>query len=305
MENIDELTSVSRAAYITKFRLMDARLGKWLAVDPKAKARPWESTYMMMGDNPIKMVDPDGDKWMDKATKTRAKEMKKAFKGVIKNNNSTTADKSEAKKALKELKDLKRSDELVRITVDPTAGGAYFGMTVDANNNNILEVVVPATPAGSNPGSPSPDGYLQRSMAHELKHAHQYIKGKISFSPNTFATTINGQPVRMRGVGSLYDKEDEVEAMRRGYVFDKTFWRFGSAPNRITDNSFIVRGIYLTQPMIQLSENTQMGKINRSRANSGAFIANGGLTAPQNQMTFHNYQQTLPVANREIYIHQR
>ena len=49
--------------YTTYFRELDARLGKWWAVNPKVSIRPWESPYSSMGNNPILRNDVLGDKW--------------------------------------------------------------------------------------------------------------------------------------------------------------------------------------------------------------------------------------------------
>jgi RHS repeat-associated protein len=46
-------------SYNTEFRMFDPRIGRWLSKDPVAK--PWESTYAGMGNNPIGMIDPLGD----------------------------------------------------------------------------------------------------------------------------------------------------------------------------------------------------------------------------------------------------
>lgn len=40
-----------------ELRLWDARLGRWLTVDPYGQ---YASPYLGMGNNPIGMIDPDG-----------------------------------------------------------------------------------------------------------------------------------------------------------------------------------------------------------------------------------------------------
>ena len=41
-------------------RIYDARLGRWLAVDPLYHKYPWFTPYGFAVDNPIYWIDPDG-----------------------------------------------------------------------------------------------------------------------------------------------------------------------------------------------------------------------------------------------------
>lgn len=41
-------------------RINDPRLGRWLSVDPLAAKYPWQSPYVSLDNNPIKLVDPTG-----------------------------------------------------------------------------------------------------------------------------------------------------------------------------------------------------------------------------------------------------
>ncbi len=60
-EKDDEITGVTGSHYTTHFRALDSRIGRWWSVDPKSSQLPWQSPYVTMGNNPIRMVDPDGD----------------------------------------------------------------------------------------------------------------------------------------------------------------------------------------------------------------------------------------------------
>ncbi|MFT6783879.1 MAG: RHS repeat-associated protein, partial [Saprospiraceae bacterium] len=58
MEKDDEVKGAGNS-YTTSFRQYDARLGRWLSIDPKMSA--WESPYASMGNNPMFYRDPYGD----------------------------------------------------------------------------------------------------------------------------------------------------------------------------------------------------------------------------------------------------
>lgn len=42
-------------------RLYDPRLGRWFAVEPKERLQPSTSPYSFVNNNPIILVDPDGE----------------------------------------------------------------------------------------------------------------------------------------------------------------------------------------------------------------------------------------------------
>jgi len=52
-------------SYITHFRQLDLRLGRWLTIDPKASSLPWQSPYFSMDNNPVLLNDVFGDKVED------------------------------------------------------------------------------------------------------------------------------------------------------------------------------------------------------------------------------------------------
>jgi hypothetical protein len=62
---VDEEINGTRNTISTFYREGDLRRLQWYTPDPKAK--PWESPYVMMGNNPIRNADPLGDDWIKKA----------------------------------------------------------------------------------------------------------------------------------------------------------------------------------------------------------------------------------------------
>lgn len=60
MEKDDEIKG-SGNSYTTEFRGYDPRLGRFMSLDPLSQSFPWQSPYSAMNNNPINMVDPNGD----------------------------------------------------------------------------------------------------------------------------------------------------------------------------------------------------------------------------------------------------
>jgi RHS repeat-associated protein len=55
---VEKLGEYAGDFYITDFRLVDSRLGRWLSIDPIVKE--WESGYAAFSNNPIFLSDPSG-----------------------------------------------------------------------------------------------------------------------------------------------------------------------------------------------------------------------------------------------------
>jgi RHS repeat-associated protein len=53
-------------SYTTEFRQYDARVGRWLSLDPLMAKLPWQSPYCAMDNNPISLVDPLGSESEEK-----------------------------------------------------------------------------------------------------------------------------------------------------------------------------------------------------------------------------------------------
>ena len=61
MEKDDEIKG-SGNSYSFKFRIYDARLGRFLSVDPLASAYPWNSTYAFAENDVIRAIDLEQSK---------------------------------------------------------------------------------------------------------------------------------------------------------------------------------------------------------------------------------------------------
>jgi RHS repeat-associated protein len=48
-------------SYTTFYRQLDPRVGRWFSIDPLMAKFPWQSPYCAMDNNPICLVDPQGD----------------------------------------------------------------------------------------------------------------------------------------------------------------------------------------------------------------------------------------------------
>ena len=64
MEKDNDIKGLGNS-YTTLHRFYDSRLGKWLSVDPEAEENVSQSPYCGMDNNPISVIDPDGDDGWD------------------------------------------------------------------------------------------------------------------------------------------------------------------------------------------------------------------------------------------------
>lgn len=68
-EKMDEVTNNSGATYDFGARIYDARLGRFMSVDPLAKNFAWNSPYAYAENRPIDGIDLDGKEWTSTSTK--------------------------------------------------------------------------------------------------------------------------------------------------------------------------------------------------------------------------------------------
>ncbi len=60
MEKDDEVKGEGNS-YTTLYRQYDARIGKWMSLDPEMTQLPWQSPFASMSNNPVLRIDPLGN----------------------------------------------------------------------------------------------------------------------------------------------------------------------------------------------------------------------------------------------------
>jgi len=198
MEKDDEMKG-SGNSYTTEFRQYDSRLGRWLSLDPRIDFQ--RSPYSSMGDNPIFNNDILGDEFKTKKDKRLANKVQKNadsqisyYEKQISSNNLSNEEVAELREMIIELENAKLEiDDLSNSETVYTFNkrGVNVGGNLELADNGIVTM--------------NYDNF--NTMVHELKHAHQFEKGDISFNMNLEAST------------SFYDINDEVEAYKRGFAF--------------------------------------------------------------------------------------
>lgn len=202
-------------SYTTYFRQLDPRLGRWLTIDPKA--RPWESPYVSMANNPILYSDHLGD--TVKFASQGAESLYNSYRSEvnsrianIKGEISNTTKRRQLTKLNKQLKTynginnelnaLESSTDVFRIRIDgdfvpETMTGSYAGGNI-GYNKRTEEIDVNVKLSGHN--------YTAIQVAaHKLKHADQFQNFRLNFNGNSG--------------GNAYDQTDEIEAFHRQNLF--------------------------------------------------------------------------------------
>ena len=164
-EKDDEITGVTGSHYTTYFRELDTRILRWWTPDPII--HPWESPYVIMGNNPIVFNDPYGDKIIastredKKAFKTqmkaegRWKEIRKTYRGNKRDLVLVSTDKTDASMATATIESIPLggsedvSSRVDWFTFNPGADNTSGNAAEDEPINQI-----PSRPAGT---IPTPD----------------------------------------------------------------------------------------------------------------------------------------------------
>ena len=215
-------SDLAEGIYTTEYRLYDARVGRWLSVDPLFEKYVGMSPYNYCMLNPVMMVDPDGRVFTEE-TEAWAKRMEeyatariaaldeKIAKKEQKGKDATNlhSRKNEYINAQKEIEQLRGSDQVYHVDYyeqHSSSGEKDSRGFVSYNQGNGQFIInlnkVSYLDSGSDLGA----------FAHEFKHAYQFEKGRLSFlkDENSIVTKRSGE---------LYDYTDEVEAHSRGDLF--------------------------------------------------------------------------------------
>jgi RHS repeat-associated protein len=286
MERMDE-TSGNGNAYTTFFRQYDARLGRWMSLDPKATKFPHQSPYISMDGNPISLSDPMGDEVVGKeekeqkaydsfkdelaskinSLKNRISEAKvKGKDGKAERLQNQLADYQEVQN---EIHELENSDDLFIIrmgknrTDEGGAGGSvkYNAEESDKQDRNVIDV---------NIGSGG-DFSIDENMAHELKHGYQFLGGKIGFHE------FRGKYVLMWN-----DYNDEYEAYKR-------------------QNLFREPGNQLTEDWINNTLTNPSGQYKYRRQNFNTQRANESQSTLKNMRVHNRYNKENGIRPKYVY----
>lgn len=182
-------------------RHMDATLGRFTSVDPLAEKYYSWSPYVYCYNNPLKYIDPSGMIVEDSDSifynqKQSLNNNLSVINELLKGNISTdiakllTGLKNKYTSILKEYKALEKSSQIYNVY---SGGLSNDGGTYYEQGKVMIEI-----------GSGASVGLID----HELNHAYQYEKNKISFLPGG------------KGYGTAYDLSDERDAYNRQQFLD-------------------------------------------------------------------------------------
>jgi RHS repeat-associated protein len=168
MEKDDEVKG-SGNSYDFGARIYDPRLGRFLSIDPFAAEFSWQSPYVFAENNPVRLIDENGESASDPQEKPKSKAaiplmtspeiMRKAqawskvFNALQNHLENTTGRSIDRKTLMKAVN--------VEIFLDGEASQTFVDGTVPQIEKGILFVVSPKTPTNIQSSSSELGNYMK------------------------------------------------------------------------------------------------------------------------------------------------
>ena len=196
----EKQTAFGNSNIYDSFARFQNTYGRFMSIDPKAESFYHISPYTYCAGDPVNLVDPDGK--IIKDPDGMVDEFVKHIESIIRLVKSADiADDlkyqllNAFEQTIIELHHLEKSNDTFTIEFDPNIKD---GETKWENDGVLIKI-------------PNKNDY--GLIGHELKHAYQFMEGKISFNKS------NGE------AGELYDITDEKDAYKRqAYIRGVVFW---------------------------------------------------------------------------------
>ncbi|KIX21483.1 hypothetical protein SY27_07185 [Flavobacterium sp. 316] len=180
-------------------RNYDAALGRWMNIDPLVEKYFNISPYTYVANSPLRFIDPNGMeiKYPDKIIENYKNQLNQSIIAINSIVKKGTISSELGKKliainnrALSEISELEKSEQVYKVFADKSDTGGSVGYDKDSGEITVS--------IGTND---------RGQIYHEMGHAYQYDKGKVSLL------------VDNSGYGSLYDISDETESFNRQNSF--------------------------------------------------------------------------------------
>ncbi|MEI7595367.1 MAG: hypothetical protein WCK02_06435 [Bacteroidota bacterium] len=223
MNGQEKDNDITQGLYTAKFWEYDSRIARRWNLDPKPQIHI--SDYACFGNNPIFNIDLLGDEFVDRQGKKdskvsgkiieKANKQKTEINNKINENNGKLNGMNSADKEFAKL-----SEENINLNNKISELNTMIDEVVEMNNSDMKFFLNPTSNYNDENNRVKgnvryKNGIIQMNynvgntgtMAHELKHGYQALKGEFSFNKET------GAP------GWLYDLTDEQAAKQRGSAF--------------------------------------------------------------------------------------
>ena len=165
-------SDLAEGIYTTEYRLYDARVGRWLSVDPLSMDNAGESPYLYCSGMPMTYFDPDGRQFVPGVTSTGKTTSENDFMVLMDGINILTEQGGEFAEKLKELRD-DPNVEICLFMDMSHSGDNKFGFHSGYYGTRPFVIWDPETAAITD------KGYILSPIvlfAHELQHAYDKIK---------------------------------------------------------------------------------------------------------------------------------